>query len=97
MIRLFGLISLLFLFSCKSENKNKLTGDDYVDLYHHYDSLVRSIDTVMIFNSKFDTIIIETGIFTYMQNDYPLSIPPDLISLGKEAIQYEKVGEFNKG
>ncbi len=58
-------------------------------LYHRCDSVIWLTDTLKILNSKLDTTIVETGIFTFLQYDYPLTTPHKLICLSKKAVQCE--------
>lgn len=70
--------------------------DKLETLYHNCDTVIRKIDTVIIVNSKLDTTVTETGIFTYLQYDYPLTTPHKLINHCKSAIQFDKRGEKEK-
>ncbi|MVT06980.1 hypothetical protein [Chitinophaga tropicalis] len=62
-------------------------------LYHQHDTLIRYGDTVKIVNSKLDTTIIETGIFTYLQYDFPLTVPYRLIILSRKANGLKQQGK----
>lgn len=91
------------LFSCNqgktgdvSTNKNLDNYDHLETLYYQCDTVIRSVDTLKIVNSKLDTTIIETGIFTFLQYDYPLTTPNKLIALTKTAIQFDKQGQKEK-
>ncbi|MEZ5014949.1 MAG: hypothetical protein R2794_11720 [Chitinophagales bacterium] len=91
------------LFSCDKGEKGKDVNNKHADnyeilesLYHHADTVIRSTDTLIIINTKLDTTIIETGIFAYLQYDYPLTTPPGLIDYAKTAIQYEDQGNMEK-
>lgn len=91
------------LFSCNKgktgdvlTNKNLDNYDLLEKLYYQCDTVIRAGDTLKILNSKFDTTIIETGIFTFLQYDYPLTTPHKLIDLSKTAIQFDKLGQKEK-
>ena len=43
-------------------------------------------------NKRLDTTVVETGIFTYLQESFPVCTPNKLISLLKHAIQAESDG-----
>lgn len=91
------------LFSCnqgKNEDVSINTSlDDYgrlETLYHQCDTVIETEDTIKIVNSKLDTTVIETGIFTFLQYDYPLTTPHKLIDLSKTAIQFDNQGQKEK-
>ena len=91
------------LFSCNQErkgdvptNKNLNNYELLETLYYQCDTVIRIPDTLKIVNSKLDTTIIETGIFTFLQFDYPLTTPHKLIYLSKTAIQFDKLGQKEK-
>lgn len=90
-------------FSCNQEKKNDVSTNINLDnydlletLYHQCDTIIRIKDTLKIVNSKLDTTIIETGIFTFLQYDYPLTTPHKLIAISKTAIQFDKLGQKEK-
>lgn len=97
MRQIIFIILTIGFFSCSKGKTGDGLTNDYVDnsdmlekLYHQCDTVIRYADTLKIVNSKFDTTIIETGIFTSLQYDYPLTTPSKLIDLSKTAIQLEK-------
>ncbi|WP_133159343.1 hypothetical protein [Solitalea longa] len=103
MRQFIAIILTIGLFSCnhgKTEDTSTNSKSDNFDfletLYHQCDTIIESADTLMIVNSKLDTTIIETGIFTFLQHDYPLTTPHNLIDLSKTAIQYDKLGQKEK-
>jgi hypothetical protein len=88
------------IFSCnKGKHGDVLTNknlDNYElleTLYYQCDTIIRTGDTLKIVNSKLDTTIIETGIFTFLQYDYPLTTPHKLINLSKTAVQFDNFGQ----
>ena len=89
------ILSLFILFSCNDNNDVEEFADyDLLEtLYHQHDTLIRYNDTVKIINTRLDTIVIETGIFTYLQYDFPLTIPYRLIVLSRKAISLKKQGK----
>lgn len=91
----YFMLALAVLFSCNQNNDDEEFADyDLLEtLYHQQDTLIRYADTVKIINSKLDTTIIETGIFTYLQYDYPLAIPYKLIVLSRKAYNLKKQGK----
>ncbi len=87
------------IFSCnhdKTRSDITTKGFDRYDLlevlYHQCDTVIRVNDTVIITNTKLDTTVIETGIFAYLQYDYPLTTPRELIDFSKKAERLEKSG-----
>jgi hypothetical protein len=91
------------IFSCnKGKHGDVLTNknlDNYElleTLYYQCDTIIRTGDTLKIVNSKLDTTIIETGIFTFLQYDYPLTTPHKLINLSKTAVQFDNFGQKEK-
>ena len=100
------IIFIIGLFSC-SQRKSQviqktvdiqktinIDNDDFLEtLYHRCDTVIETKDTLKIINSKFDTIIIETGIFTFLQYDYPLTTPHTLVNQCKMAVQFESKGQ----
>lgn len=97
------LIFIIGLFSCSQENKEDISTNKILDnydslevLYYQSDTIIRKIDTLIIVNSIFDTTIIETGIFTFLQFDYPLTTPKKIIDFTKSAIQFDKLGQKEK-
>lgn len=98
----FALLLLSSLVSCKehahglSDNVDSITPDwDMLAiLYYEADSLVRSHDTTYLYNSKLDTILIETGIFSKLRYDYPMCAPWEPAMDTKAAIKYEADGEI---
>lgn len=87
----FTLIITFFYFTLKSllPENNIENYEELGFLYYECDTVVRINDTLKIINSKRDTIIVETGIFTFLQYDYPLTTPHKLINLAKTAIQFD--------
>jgi hypothetical protein len=88
------------LFSCNQETtKNDLSNNsidnyDFLEtLYHQCDTVIETSDTLKIVNLKLDTTIIETGIFTFLQHDYPLTTPQKIINYSRTAIQFYKQGQ----
>jgi tetratricopeptide (TPR) repeat protein len=67
-----------------------------VALYYEADTVIRKNDTLRIINSKYDTTIIETGIFTYLKYYYPTLGPDTVFSLTRKAIALEHLGELAK-
>lgn len=65
-------------------------------LYYEADSMVNRNDSVFLYNSKLDTVVTETGIFTQLRYDYLMIAPWDPYFYTKEAIQLEDVGEVLK-
>jgi hypothetical protein len=97
------IILTIGLFSCNqaktedvSTNKNLDNYDLLETLYYQCDTIIRTADTLKIVNSKLDTTIIETEIFTFLQYDYPLTTPHKLIDLSKSAIQFDKLRQNEK-
>jgi hypothetical protein len=97
------IILTIGFFSCNqstqrdvSQVQNLENSDQLEILYHQCDSIIKVEDTIEIFNSKLDTTIVETGIFSFLQYDYPLSTPNKLIELSKKAVQFERQGEKEK-
>lgn len=91
------------VISCKQETTKNISINkniDYYDqleiLYHQCDTVIETTDTIKVVNSKLDTTIAETGVFTYLQYDYPLTTPQELINLSKAAIKYSKQGQKEK-
>ncbi len=87
-------------FSCNQGKTGDITTNMDLDnygrletLYYQCDSVIRTADTLKIVNSKLDTTIIETGIFTFLQYDYPLTTPNKLIDLSKTANQLDNQGQ----
>ena len=92
--QIITIILTVGLFSCNQEKKGDVSTNTSFDnydlletLYHQCDTVIETADTLKIINSKLDTTIIETGIFTFLQYDYPLTTPHELITLSKTAIQ----------
>lgn len=101
--QIITIILTIGLFSCNqgkrgevSTNKNLDNYDLLETLYYQCDTVIRIADTLKIINSKLDTTIIETGIFTFLQYDYPLTTPHKLIDLSKTAIQLDNQGQKEK-
>lgn len=93
----------IVLFSCNQEKKGETSASKSPDndslfeiLYRQCDTVIRVADTLKVVNSKLDTTIVETGIFTFLQYDYPLTTPHKLISLSKAAIQFDDQGQKEK-
>lgn len=102
MKQIITIILTIVFFSCnqgKMENLSKNKNIDYEfleTLYHQCDTVIRAADTLKIINTKLDTTIIETGIFTFLQYDYPLTTSHKLIDLSKMAIQFDNLGQKEK-
>lgn len=58
-------------------------------LYYFADTVIRRNNTVFVVNNRLDTTVVETGIFTYLQESFPVCTPDKLISLLKHGIQAE--------
>ncbi|WP_345059052.1 hypothetical protein [Hymenobacter glaciei] len=61
-------------------------------LYYFADTSFTRHDSLFIVNKRLDTTVVETGIFTYLQQGFPVCIPDKLISLLKHGIQAESNG-----
>jgi hypothetical protein len=103
MKQILTIILTIGYFSCNqgkienvSINKNLDNYEFLETLYHQCDTVIRVADTLEIINTKLDTTIIETGIFTFLQYDYPLTTPHQLIDLSKTAMQFDKQGQNKK-
>jgi hypothetical protein len=103
MKQIITIILTIGFFSCNqgkmenvSKNKNLDNYEFLETLYHQCDTVIGIADTLKIINTKLDTTIIETGIFTFLQYDYPLTTPHKLIDLYKTAIQFDKQGQNKK-
>lgn len=97
------IILTIGLLACNQGKTGEISKKEDVDdyylletLYHLCDTVIETEDTLKIVNFELDTIIIETGIFTFLQYDYPLSTPPKLITLSKSAIQFDNLGQKEK-
>lgn len=66
------------------------------NIYYECDTVIRLPDTLKIINSAYDTTLIETGIFSYLQYDYPMTTPSKVIELSKAADQLDKKGQTAK-
>jgi hypothetical protein len=66
-------------------------------LYYVCDSIVRRNDSVLIYNSRFDTIIIDTGIYSYLHYDYErVAFSSGMADAAKTASRYQKHGPPSK-
>lgn len=61
-------------------------------LYYFADTSFTRHDSLFIVNKRLDTTVVETGIFTYLQESFPVCTPDKLISLLKHGIQAESDG-----
>jgi hypothetical protein len=95
------LASLLFLTAACAKQQSQLqtaaltppyTDEEIIDLYHKADTIIRRNDSLLIVNTRRDTVIIETGIFPYLQYDYPLNTPYAPLALTRQAMTAEKNG-----
>lgn len=103
MKKIVTLILIIGFYSCNQEKNWGASTNTSVDnydllekLYHQCDTVIETADTLKIVNSKLDTIIIETGIFIFLQYDYPLTTPHTLVELAKSAIQFDNHKEKDK-
>jgi hypothetical protein len=97
------LILTIGLFSCNQGKNGDVSTNTSLDnydlletLYHQCDTVIETSDTLKIVNFKLDTTIVETGIFTFLQYDYPLTTPNKLIDLSKTAVQFDNQGQKEK-
>lgn len=97
------LVLVIGLFSCNQGNMKDLSSNSILNnydslevLYYQSDTIIRRKDTLIIVNSRFDTTVMEIGIFTYLQFDYPLTTSKKLIYFTKSAIQFDKLGQKEK-
>lgn len=74
-------------------NTNPYTDEELLAMYHRADTIMRRNDTLIIVNARQNSLIVETGIFTYLQYGYPLSTSYQPIRLTKEAMAAEKAGD----
>ena len=56
-------------------------------LYYFADTSFTRHDSLFIVNGRLDTTIVETGIFTYPQQSFPVCTPGELVSLIKHGVQ----------
>jgi hypothetical protein len=96
-------ILIIGIFSCNQGKTGAVLTNSNLDnydlletLYYQCDTVIRIADTLKIVNFKLDTTIIETGIFTFLQYDYPLTTPHKLIDLSKTAIDFDRAGQKEK-
>jgi hypothetical protein len=72
----------------------KTSGRDLTDLYNVNVTIIRKPDTIMTISHQFDTTIIETGIFSYLQFDFPrLSMLDRFTDISRMAIEAENSGD----
>ncbi len=69
------------------------TDEEIIELYHQADTVISRNDSVLIVNTRRDTVIVETGIFTYLQYGYPLATPYALIALTRQAEAAERAAD----
>lgn len=98
---LIMVMSIAGMISCTSKpaEKKAMPEDRYdllADLYYSCDTVIRTQDTVKIVHLKFDTTIVETGIFTYLQYDFPLTTSKKLIGFARSAREAEQKDEQEK-
>lgn len=96
------LVSLLFLTAACAKQRSQLqtatftrpyTEEDIIALYHKADTIIRHNDSLLIVNTRRDTVIVETGIFPYLQYGYPLDTPYAPVALTRQAMAAEKIGD----
>ncbi len=63
------------------------------NLYHFADTVFTRNDSLFIVNNRMDTTVVETGIFTYLQNSFPVSTPAELITSIRRGVQAEANGK----
>lgn len=95
---------LLFITSCGQDKEQQNKYQDKFELTNEYDTLqalyygfvdtlIRYPNEVYIVNSKFDSVIYEYGIFTFLKYDFELSTPKELISEIRQARSFEEKGK----
>ncbi|HNA58222.1 MAG TPA: hypothetical protein PLJ43_08875 [Chitinophagales bacterium] len=101
-MRTILLILLTFSFFACNKRDARSVGSPILDkqdsweiLYWYADSIVRNNEMVKVYNSRLDTCATETGIFTYLQVDYPLTTAHPLIRDAKAAILAEQLGDHH--
>lgn len=97
---------IIALSSCKLDhNKSNLSKDkehhlnineSYDTLYYQCDSIITIDETRKIYNSFYDTIVIESGIFSFLTYNYEQGYCQDAIALTRTALEYETIGQTKK-
>ncbi|MCC2548090.1 hypothetical protein LJY25_16695 [Hymenobacter sp. BT175] len=62
-------------------------------LYYLADTVIKRNDSVLVVNSRLDTTVVETGIFTYLQYSFPVNTPAELVRLNRQGILADKAGD----
>jgi hypothetical protein len=62
-------------------------------LYYFADTSFTRHDSLFIVNTKLDTTVVETGIFTYPQHSFPVCTPQELVALIRQGVRAETNGK----
>lgn len=62
-------------------------------LYYYADTSFTRHDSLFIVNKRLDTTVVETGIFTYLQQSFPVCTPDTLVSLIRQGVRAESDGK----
>ena len=100
------IFTIVVISSCKFGNNNSnllidetlhpRLNESYDTLYFLCDSIKTKGETRKIYNSFYDTIVIEKGIFSYLTYNYEQSYCENAIALTRSALLYEKDGQTKK-
>lgn len=93
-----------FFISCSEDEEKKAPEAILINdrsntdenLYLTCGKLVRTYDTMWVYNSTLDTVVIDTGIFSKLLYDYPLWVDASVLKLTREALELEKNHEPEK-
>lgn len=93
-IYLITLLSLII--GCQGQREKSEEAQDIKDipelLYYQCDTVIRKADSMILVNKRFDTTIIETGIFADLRYDFELSIDREFTNFIRQADTYKAKG-----
>lgn len=85
------LLTWVLLFAACSQRRSQPFEPAIENLYGYIDTVCRHGDTMILESRTFDTIIVETGIFSYLQYDYANFLPDRLIGIARTAVAIDRV------